>query len=118
MREKCKEAHTKNWNDKINIIETSRDTKAFWSRISLLKGRSTKHANYIEDKEGRRYYSDKEKCNTMENTWKDIFRKTEEYEANFDTIHSEHIDAYINIHRHRIQPSSDLTRLDNNNFYT
>ncbi len=120
LREKCKEAHTKNWNDKINnIIETSRDTKAFWSKINLLKGRSTKHTNYIEDKEGRRYYSDKEKCNIMENTWKDIFKITED-EANFDTIHFEHIDAYINIHRHRIQPysSSYLTRPDNNNFYT
>ncbi len=56
----------------------------------------------------------------MENTWKNIFRITEEEDATFNTLHSENIVTYINIHNHRIKPYNitDLTRLDNNCFYT
>ncbi len=49
------------------------------------------------DEDGHRFYSDKEKCNLMEKSWKDIFRIREEDETNFDADHSNHINAYINI---------------------
>ncbi len=39
---------------------------------------------------------------------------------NFDNLHSEHIDAYINVNNNRIKPYErvDLNRLENNNHYT
>ncbi len=56
----------------------------------------------------------------MERTWKDIFRITEEEEANCDVAHAEHINSYINIFQERIKPYnvSNLSRLNNENFYT
>ncbi len=39
LKEKCKEADNKNWENKINnIIDISKDTKEFWKKIKLLKG--------------------------------------------------------------------------------
>ncbi len=56
----------------------------------------------------------------MERTWRDIFRITEEEEANFDVAHAEHINSSINIFQVRINPYnvSNLSRLNNENFYT
>ena len=55
----------------------------------------------------------------MESTWKNIFRITDEEEAEFDAAHSEHINTYINIFHNRFQPynESNLSRLNNENFY-
>ncbi len=39
----------------------------------------------------------------MENAWKDVFRITEEDEANFDVAHCEHINSYINIFHERVK---------------
>ncbi len=78
------------------------------------------HTNYLKDPEGNKYYLDKEKCKLMERTWKDIFRITDEEEANFDVAHAEHINSYINIFQERINPYnvSNLSKLNNENFYT
>lgn len=55
LREKCKAEYNKNWKDKItNII-------------------NSKYTNYFEDKDKNRYYTNREKCNIMEKTWRDIF---------------------------------------------
>ncbi len=56
----------------------------------------------------------------MENTWTDVFRITEEDEANFEAAHSDHINTYICIFEDRIKPynSSNLSRLKNDKFYT
>ncbi len=63
----------------------------------MLKGQSSKYTNYLEDKNKDRYYTNRDKCNIMEKTWSDIFRITEEEEAKFDALHSDHIESYINI---------------------
>ncbi len=121
LKEKCKAAHNRNWKNKINnIIEISKDSKAFWNQIKLLKGKNIIHANYMEDEEGNKYYSDKEKCTVMEKTWRDIFRITEEEGTNYDTMHSNHVNSYINIQQCRIHPYNkvDLNRLDNEKFLT
>ncbi len=47
------------------------------------------YTNYLKDSEGNKYYTNKEKCIVFENTWKDVFRITEEEEINFDNLHSE-----------------------------
>ncbi len=105
LREKCKDSHNKNWEENINkVMQMSKDSKAFWNKIKLLKGKKIIHANYMVDEDGNRYYSDKEKCNLMEKSWKDIFRITEEDETNFDADHSNHINTYINIQQHKITP--------------
>ena len=56
----------------------------------------------------------------MEDTWRDIFRITEEEEATFDAQHSQHIEAYINIYKNKVKTynRSDRSRLRNNCFYT
>ncbi len=56
----------------------------------------------------------------MQQTWKDIFRITQDDENNFDTQHSEHIETYIQIQQHRTTSynTTDTTRLDNLNFHT
>ena len=56
----------------------------------------------------------------MEKTWRDIFRITDEEEAIFDRQHSEHINTYININSNRVSsfPTSDITRLNDENFRT
>ncbi len=41
--------------------------------------------------EGKKYYSNKEKCNLMETTWKDVFKITEEEDNNFDKQHSDQV---------------------------
>lgn len=121
LKEKCKEAYNKNWEDSIdNIIEASKDSKTFWNKIKKLKGKDIIHTNYMKDEEGNKYYSDKEKCKLMENSWKDIFRIKEEEEANFDVNHSEHVNGYINVQQQKITPFSttNLNRLENDSIYT
>ncbi len=67
LRTKCKEAYNKNRENKINCIsENSKDSKQFWNKIKLLKGKTTTHTNYMKDNDGNKYFSDKEKCNSME----------------------------------------------------
>ncbi len=38
----------------------------------------------MKDKDGNKFYADKEKCQLMEQTWRDVFRMTEEEEYGFD----------------------------------
>ncbi len=78
------------------------------------------HTNYLKDPEGNKYYLYKKKCKLMERTWKDIFRITEEEEANFYEAHAEHINSYINNFQERINPYnvSNIIILNNENFYT
>ncbi len=121
LRDECKRENSKNWENTIeNTIKLRGDTKAFWNKINQLKGNHTTHTNYLEDDEGNKYYTDAEKCSFMENTWKNIFRITEAEEATFDQLHTQHINAYINLHNHRITPhhNTDLTRLNNECLYT
>ncbi len=48
LRIKCKEAWNQNWEDNINnIIHTSKDSKAFWNKINLCKGKNLIHTNYL-----------------------------------------------------------------------
>ncbi len=48
LRIKCKEAWNQNWEDNINnIIHTSKDSKAFWNKINLSKGKNLIHTNYL-----------------------------------------------------------------------
>ncbi len=79
LKDKCKEACDINFENKINnIIDITKDTKEFWNKIKLLKGQRTKHTNYLEEKAGNRYHTNKEKPYIMENTWKEIFKINEE----------------------------------------
>ena len=48
LRERCKEAYNKSWEDKINhISENTKDSKQFWNKIKLLKGKKTTYVNYM-----------------------------------------------------------------------
>lgn len=121
LRERCKEAYDKNWEDKIkDISENSKNSKDFWNKIKTLKGKNTTQTNYLKDEEGNKYYSDKEKCQLMEKTWKNVFRITEEEDNYFDKTHSDHIDQYINIFSNRIKPfpTANTNRLNVDNNYT
>ncbi len=113
LRDECKRENSKNWENSIeNTINLSGDTKAFWNKIKQLKGNNTTHTNYLEDDEGNKYYADAEKCSYMENIWQNIFRITETEEATFDVnsiIHGLRVTPYHN---------KDLTRLNNDCFYT
>ncbi len=87
----------------------------------MLQGTNTTFTNYLEDQEGSRYYTDKEKnAKSWKRTWKNIFRITEEEDATIDRQHPEQIEAYVNIHTQIVSPyiKSDLARLNNTNFYT
>jgi len=121
LRERCKEAYNKNWEDKINYIsDNSKNSKDFWNKIKILKGKNTTNIKYMKDKDGNKYFTDKEKCNLMEKTWKDVFRITDEEENNFDKNHSEHIDRYININNNRVKsyPTVDINRINTENYHT
>ena len=120
LRELCIEAHNKTWENNINhTIQISNDAKAFWNKIKLLKGNSSARTNYLQDSDGNKYFSEKEQCNIMERIWRDVFRITEDEEQTFDANHSQHIDLYIqeNIQRTKPFDSTDVSRLDNNNFH-
>ncbi len=40
LREKCKEAYNKNWENKINNISINcKNSKKFWNKIRILKGK-------------------------------------------------------------------------------
>lgn len=117
MKDRCKEEFNKNWEKQIdNIIRDSKDTKVFWNKINRLRGKTTPQNNYLKDDDGREYHTDKEKCNIMQETWSNIFKITEEEEQNFDLIHSEQIDTYINENVQRIThyETIDFNRLDEN----
>ncbi len=121
LREKCKEAYNKNWEEKINDISINcKNSKQFWNKIKILKGKKTTYTNYMKDSEGRKYYSDKEKCNLMENTWKDVFKISEEDDYNFDRVYADQINDYINANHNRVDtfPTVDLNRLNTVDYHT
>ncbi len=72
------------------------------------------------DKDGNKFFTDKEKCNLVEQTWKDIFRITEVEENKFDKHHSDHIDGYINVNQDRVNTyqAVDLNRLNTGSYHT
>lgn len=74
----------------------------------------------MKDNDGKKYYSDREKCFSMEQTWKNIFRITEEKENCFDKDNSQHIDRYINVNFNGVEsfPTVNMNRLSSENFYT
>ncbi len=74
----------------------------------------------MKDTEGKTYYSDKEKCNLMETTWKDVFKITDEEDNNFDKQHSDQVNEYIyaNLNRVNTFPTVDLSRLNTENYHT
>ncbi len=108
--------------DKINNLmdNNSKDNKTFLSELKLLKVKNVIHTKYIKDEQGNKFYSDKEKYNLMEQTWKDMFRITEEEEVNFERAHSEHISNYVNINSERNSPytTSTLNIPNRDNFHT
>ncbi len=75
LKEHCKEADNKNWEDKIYYIsDNSKHSKDFWNQIKILKGRNTTHVNYMKDQDGNKYYTDKEKCTLMEKNMERCFQ--------------------------------------------
>ncbi len=72
------------------------------------------------DFEGRKYYIDKEKCELLEKTWKEVFKITDEDDVNYDTQHSNHINAYINVNINRVKffQTVDTSRLNIQNYHT
>ena len=74
----------------------------------------------MKDSDGNKYHSDKEKCNLMEKTWRNVFRITEEEKNNFDKNHSEHIDRYINVNFDKVRPfpTANMNIINTDNFHT
>ncbi len=70
----------------------------------------------MKDSAGKKYFSDKEKCSLMENTWRDVFRISEEDENNFDQQHSDHVNG--NYNTVNPFPTVDLSRLNTENYHT
>ena len=70
--------------------------------------------------EGKKHYSDKDKCNAMKRAWNDIFRITPEENANYNNNHEDNIITLLNNIQDIISPhdTSDLTRLDNSSIFT
>ncbi len=54
-----------------------------------------KHNNCLEDNEGKKYYTDKEKCDIIKTTWDNIFRITPEEDAKFDRENTVHVNNYL-----------------------
>ena len=69
LKEICKENYNKSWEDKItDLMNHSRDSKEFWKKLKVLKGKNIIQTNYMKDSEGNKYFTDKEKCNLFERT--------------------------------------------------
>ncbi len=114
LRELCHEAYNKNWEDQIEYIsDNTKNSREFWNKMKLLKGKNAAHTNYMKDKDGNKFFTDKEKYYLMEQTWKVIFRITEAEENKFDKHHSDHINGYINVNHDRVNTyqAVDLNRL-------
>ncbi len=80
----------------------SKNSKEFWNKFKVLKEKNIIHTKYMKDSEGNKYYTDKQKCDLLERTWRDIFRITEDEVAQFDRNHSDHIDAFIAVNTQRV----------------
>ncbi len=75
------------WSDRTKLgKERGRNIEFGPSRYGV-KGKSRIYTNYLKDSEGNKHETDKEKCNTMESTWKEIFRIMEEDKDKFDVAH-------------------------------
>ncbi len=68
----------------------------------------------------KKYFTDQEKCNLIEETWKNVFKITEKDENNFNKQHSDHIDRYITVNINRINsfPTANKERLNNENDFS
>lgn len=121
LRIKCKDAFNKNWEDKINYIsDNSKNSREFWNKINILKGKNITYTNYMKDSAGNKYYTDREKCTLMEETWKNVFKITEEDENSFDQNHSEMITTYINANNDKTKPfpTANSVRINDENLHT
>ena len=119
IREACKEEFSKNWENQIKeIMKSCKDTKTFWKNINKLRGTGMKHNNYLEDGEGNKYHTDKEKCDLMKTTWENIFKITPEEDINFDRGNTAQVNDFLQRQHQRITPSptANIDTLNNNIF--
>lgn len=74
----------------------------------------------MKDTDGQKYFSDKEKCDVMEKTWKDVFKISDEEERSFDFNHSVHVDQFINMNINRVNtyPTVNINRLNTEIYHT
>ncbi len=76
----------------------------------------------MKDKEGNKFFIDKEKCNLMELTGNDGFKITEKEEKKIDKLHTDHINRYeyisVNNNRVKSHPTANTSRLNTGNYHT
>ncbi len=60
----------------------------------------------MKDKEGNKFFTDKEKCSLMELTWRDVFKITPL--------------AYINVNENRVKSfaTANMNRLNTDNYHS
>lgn len=99
------------WNETINHINETTDSKTFWKRINLLSGKEKMNTNYVKDPNGRKVYGDKEKEVIFRNIWRKVFKITEEENEEFDTEHEDTILEWMQDKIEDITPK-DKTHID------
>ena len=105
------------WEELIEKLDIdSRDDKKFWDQVRrLMGGKGSGPASYVWGDNREKLFDDESKLNRFRVVWQDIFKITEEENANYDTAHEERIMNYLEENYYRTQPYhlANLNRLNN-----
>lgn len=121
IMEELKRLSNERWSSEINKMQdVYNDPRKFWDKVRRLMGGSKDVPPYISDERGNKYYSDDEKEGQFRHIWTDIFRITDEEEANFDRANDRRVNEFINDNEPSITPYeyADLERLNAENYMT
>ena len=104
------------WERLIKKLEIdSKDPKKFWDQVKrLMGGKGNGPASYVWDENRGKLFDDESKLNRFRVVWKDIFKITEEENANYDIVHEERIMNHLAENHYRTQPYrlANLNRLN------
>ena len=106
------------WEEMICKLQAKiKDPKMFWDGIRrLMGGKNTTLPTYVYDEQGGKITEKEAKLDRFIEVWKNIFKITDEENANFDLTNEQLVTNFIEENEHRIEPYqlANRNRLNNN----
>ena len=118
LNEECNRTYNENWTKLIKETENIyNEPKKFWKNIGRMMGAKEDRAPYLKTSNGDKVYKDNEKAKLLRDTWENVFRISEEENAEFDINNEQEVLRYLKANELRTIPyvTSDLTRLSEDN---
>ena len=121
IKEEATRLNNQKWSETIDKLQDCYgDSAKFWGKIRKLMGGRQVTVPYILDSRGNKITDDINKEEKFREIWMNIFRISDEENANFDADLDRRVTEFMDRNDYRITPfeHADLDRLDPTNYMT